>query len=168
MSSCICCIKTFLAYGLSTSIIKGKPVFSSGRACLPKNAFDYSCSNWVFDNFILAEELFAKTLQSLKTCVLVNNNLCGNIVLIIRINSNILSKFLQYLFLFQILIDNFTFKVFYWVFLYWYYIKRKQFFNTFTVPREKSKMVSFGFRATFSVKLVFLLVWISIKCLLFT
>ena len=79
MSSCICCIKTLLAYGLSTSIIKGKPVFSSGRACLPKNAFDYSCSNWVFDNFILAEELFAKTLQSFKTCVLVNNNLCGTL-----------------------------------------------------------------------------------------
>ena len=28
-----------------------------------------------YDNFILAEELFAKALQSLKTCVLVSNNL---------------------------------------------------------------------------------------------
>ena len=31
--------------------------------------------NWVFDNFILAEELFAKALQIFETCVLVNNNL---------------------------------------------------------------------------------------------
>ena len=32
-----------------------------------------------FDNFILAEELFAKALQILKTSVLVNNNLCGKL-----------------------------------------------------------------------------------------
>ena len=30
-----------------------------------------------FDNFILAKELIAKALQSLETCVLVNNNLWG-------------------------------------------------------------------------------------------
>ena len=30
---------------------------------------------WVFDNFILTEELFAKALRSLKTYILVNNNL---------------------------------------------------------------------------------------------
>ena len=38
----------------------------------------YLC-NWAFDNYILAEELFAKALQSLETCVLVNNNLCGKL-----------------------------------------------------------------------------------------
>ena len=32
-----------------------------------------------FDNFILAERLFAKALQSLETCVLVNSNLCGKL-----------------------------------------------------------------------------------------
>ena len=34
-----------------------------------------------FDNFILAEQLFAKAFQSFETCVnlLVNNNLCGKI-----------------------------------------------------------------------------------------
>ena len=32
-----------------------------------------------FDNFILAEQLFAKAFQSFATCVLVNNNLCGKI-----------------------------------------------------------------------------------------
>ena len=31
----------------------------------------------LYDNFILAEELFAKALGSLKTCALVNNNFCG-------------------------------------------------------------------------------------------
>ena len=32
------------------------------------------------DNFISAEEPFAKALGSLKTCVLVNNYLCGKLV----------------------------------------------------------------------------------------
>ena len=30
---------------------------------------------WVFDNFILAEDLLVKALRSLKTCILVNKNL---------------------------------------------------------------------------------------------
>ena len=30
---------------------------------------------WVFDNFILAEDLLVKALWSLKTCILVNKNL---------------------------------------------------------------------------------------------
>ena len=65
------------ANDLSTFPIKGKPVFSNGPKSLPKNPPDCPilCS-WVFDSFILAEELFAKALRSLKTCVLVNNNLC--------------------------------------------------------------------------------------------
>ena len=33
----------------------------------------------LFDNFILAEELFAKALRSFETCVFVNNNLYGNL-----------------------------------------------------------------------------------------
>ena len=32
-----------------------------------------------FDNFILAEQLFANAFPSFETCVLVNNNLCGKI-----------------------------------------------------------------------------------------
>ena len=35
--------------------------------------------NLVFDNFILAYELFAKALRSFKTCVLVNNSICGKL-----------------------------------------------------------------------------------------
>ena len=36
--------------------------------------------NWVFDHFFtLVDEPFAKALRSLKTCVIVNNNLCGKL-----------------------------------------------------------------------------------------
>ena len=35
----------------------------------------------VFENFTLADEPFAKALQILKTCVSVNDNLCGKLVL---------------------------------------------------------------------------------------
>ena len=33
--------------------------------------------NWIFENFILADEPFAKALHIFKTCVSVNSNLCG-------------------------------------------------------------------------------------------
>ena len=79
-------IKTLLVNGLSTFPIKGKSVFSNGPKILPRNLMQNEnenfmkiikiLCNWVFDNFILAKELFAKALQSLETCVLVNNNLC--------------------------------------------------------------------------------------------
>ena len=36
--------------------------------------------SWIFDSFILADETFAKALWSLETCVLVNNNVHGEIV----------------------------------------------------------------------------------------
>ena len=67
-------IKTLSANGLSTFFIKGKPDFSNGPRSLPKNLLD--CPTWdssVFDNFILADEVFAKALQSLETCLSVNN-----------------------------------------------------------------------------------------------
>ena len=57
--------------------IKEKPVFRNGPKRLPKNPLDCSIlCNWVFDNFILSDELFAKAF---KTCVLVNNNLYGKV-----------------------------------------------------------------------------------------
>ena len=34
----------------------------------------------VFENFILADEPFAKALRNFETCVLVNKNLCGRLV----------------------------------------------------------------------------------------
>ena len=70
-----------LQIGLSAFFIKIKPVFSNGPKSLPKNAPDCPISDdRVFDNFVLADEPFAKVSQSLKTCVLVNNNLCGKLV----------------------------------------------------------------------------------------
>ena len=40
--------------------------------------------NWVFENFMLADEPFAKALQIFGTCVSVNNNLCGKLVLSLK------------------------------------------------------------------------------------
>ena len=67
--------KTLLAYGLSTFPIKGNQIFNSVPKSLPKDPpYSPILCNWVFDNFILAEELFGKALWGLETCVLVNNN----------------------------------------------------------------------------------------------
>ena len=70
-----------LASVFSTFFIKGKSFFSNSLLNLPKNSpYCPILCNWVFDNFILADELFAKVLRSLETRVLVNNNLCGKLV----------------------------------------------------------------------------------------
>ena len=69
-------IKALLANGLSTFPIKGNAVFSNGPKGLLRNPPDcLILCTWVFDNFILADELFAKALRSYETCVLVNNKL---------------------------------------------------------------------------------------------
>ena len=61
-------IKTLLAYDLSTFPIKGIPIFSNGPKTLPKNSPDCPIlCNWVFDNFMLAEELFAKASPNPQT-----------------------------------------------------------------------------------------------------
>ena len=87
----------------------------------------------VFDNFVLADGLFAKALRSLDTCASVNNNLCGKLASSLEspitfderfeiasvpsliVESNLLSWKLE----------NVTFKLLYWVTFYWYYIKSK-------------------------------------------
>ena len=68
-------IKTLLlAKGLSIFPIKGISVFSNCLKSLPKNPPDcYILRDWVFDDFILADESFAKALQSFEACALVNN-----------------------------------------------------------------------------------------------
>ena len=59
-------IKTLLASGLRIFIIENDQVFSNGPKILTKNSPDcHILSNWVFDNFILAEELSSKALRSL-------------------------------------------------------------------------------------------------------
>ena len=73
-------IKTLLANGFSKFFIKVKSAFSNAPRRLPKNPPDFPIlCNWVFDNFILAEEPFAKVLRSFEICLLVNNNLCGKL-----------------------------------------------------------------------------------------
>ena len=83
-----------------------------------------SLYNWVFDNFILADELFAKALQSLKTCVLVNNNLCWKLFSSLESATKFDESFRVTsvpIFIpdFKFLIcelDNFTIKLLYWVY----------------------------------------------------
>ena len=54
-------IITLLANNLSTVFVKGNPSFSNGYKSLSKNRPDCPIScNRVFDNFILADEPFAK------------------------------------------------------------------------------------------------------------
>ena len=36
--------------------------------------------NWIFENFVSADESFAKVLRIFATGILINNNLCGNLV----------------------------------------------------------------------------------------
>ena len=75
-------IKTLLANGLSTFFMKDNPVFSDGPKNIPKNLPNcFFLCNWVFYNFILAKELFAKALRILEIFVLVNKNLCGKLFL---------------------------------------------------------------------------------------
>ena len=51
--------------------------------CLSRKSFPPGCmilSNWAFENFMLADEPFAKALRIFETCVSVNDNLCGKSV----------------------------------------------------------------------------------------
>ena len=56
-------IKTLLANGLITLFINGNPVFSNGPNNLLRNSDCIIFDNWVFDNLISADELFAKDLD---------------------------------------------------------------------------------------------------------
>ena len=76
-------IKTFLANGLSTFPTNGNPVFSNGPKSLTKIPPDCPIlCNQVSDNFLLADEPFAKVLRSFKNCVLIYNNFLREIILI--------------------------------------------------------------------------------------
>ena len=70
---------------LTAIFIKGKSAFSNGPRSLPRNA--HKCiilHSWVVGNFTLADNLFAKLLQSLKTWLSVNNNLSAKLFLSIE------------------------------------------------------------------------------------
>ena len=91
-------IKTVLTSGLSTFPIKDNLVLSSRSKSVPRNPHDFPIlCNWVFYNFILAEELFAKPSRSFETRVLVNNNLGGKSFSSLE-SPTTFDKLLQYLF----------------------------------------------------------------------
>ena len=70
-----------MASGLSTFPIKGNPVFSNGLKSLPQSPSDCAIlCNWIFENFVLADEQFAKALIIFETYVLVDNNLPEKLV----------------------------------------------------------------------------------------
>ena len=71
--------KTLLAIYLSSFPIKSRPVICNGPRSLPRSLPNcIMLDSWVFENFILADEPFAKPLEFFETCVLVNNNLWEN------------------------------------------------------------------------------------------
>ena len=65
-----------LINGLSTFPNKRNQFLSKGSKSLSKNPPDCPIfCIYVFDNFVLAEELFAKALRNFESCILVNNSL---------------------------------------------------------------------------------------------
>ena len=106
-------------------MINGKLVFGNGPRSLPKNPPDCTIWNsWVFDNFKLADELFAKALSNFETCVSVSNSLYGKLVSLLewltifveRCRVTSLPFFVADFNLLSCELDNFTLTLLYWVF----------------------------------------------------
>ena len=73
-------LKKKLANCLITFLIKGNLSFSIWLRCLSRNPPDcIILDNWVFDNLISADKMFAD-LRRFVTCLVVNNNSCGKLV----------------------------------------------------------------------------------------
>ena len=67
-------INTLLAK--ATFFINDNPVFNNGQRSLPRNPpYCIILDNWVFDSIISVDELFAKALRRLATCLSVNDSL---------------------------------------------------------------------------------------------
>ena len=119
-------IKTLLVNVLNTFPIKVNPAISNDPKSPPKYPPDCPLlRNWVFDNFILADEPFAKALQSLKTWLLVDNNLWEKLCSLLESQIDGIFKVSSVSFF----IPDFNLLscklVFYWAILYWYQKKRK-------------------------------------------
>ena len=124
-------IKTLLANGLIKFFINGKSAFSNGPRSLPRNPSGYAIlDNWVFDILILVDDLLAKTLRRFPTSLLANNNLWGKLVAwpefpIISddtVKTKSVSFFIADFNLLNCEFNSFTFKLFYFVILYWWEI----------------------------------------------
>ena len=91
-------IERLLANGSSTFPIKDNPVFSNSSRSLPRNPLDYLMLwDWVFDNFILADEPFG----------IIDNNIWRNC------QSYFSTTFYSKFNLLSYELDNFTFKMLY-------------------------------------------------------
>ena len=74
-------IKTLLAKALITFFAKNNAVFSNEPRSLTRNPPDWiMLDNWIFDNLISVDELFAEALLRFSTFLLVNNS-WGKLVL---------------------------------------------------------------------------------------
>ena len=74
-------MKILLPNDWSTISLKINQFFRNGRRSLPRNP--PSCiflDNWIFDNFILADQLFPKSLRRFATWLSVSNSLYGKVV----------------------------------------------------------------------------------------
>ena len=83
--------------------------------------------SWVFDNYIFSDKIFAKALQSLENCVLINNNLYRKLVPslespIIFDGTFEVSSVTFFTLDFNLLSYEFTFKLLNLVILNWYYV----------------------------------------------
>ena len=120
-------IKTLLANGLIRFFINGNPVFSNGPSNLLRSPPDWMIfDNWVFDSYLIsADELFAKDLRILETCLSVNNNSWEKLVSLLPImfgnnlNTTSDSFFITDFNLLSYDFDSFTLKLLYCVILYW-------------------------------------------------
>ena len=115
-------IKTFLANGSITFSINGNPVFRNGPSNLLRNRPDYIIfDSWVFDNLISVDELFAKDLRKLETCLSVINNSWGKLVSLLptmfddNLNTTSDSFFIADFNLLSCEFDSLTFKLLYCV-----------------------------------------------------
>ena len=98
-------IKTILPNGIFTFFIEDKLVLSNCAKRLPKNPphCPILC-NWGLDDTIFFDELFANVLRMSQTCVLVNDNLWGELFSSLGSPATFVENLLQYHFLFLILI----------------------------------------------------------------
>lgn len=140
----------FLANEWIIFFINGKPTVIGGPRNLPSNPSDcIILDSYAFENLILANDLFAKDLWRLATCVSVNKSpwdkLASSSPVIFEDNLRVTSvAFCVPDFnLFSFEADNFTFTVFYWAIPYQCLNKLAELiYNIFTVPCEKSRIVS--------------------------
>ena len=116
--------------------------------------------HWGFGNFMLANELFANTLPRLNTGILINKNLRRKLYWRFKVTSvRFFSSDFNWL---SYELNNFIFKVLYWVIFYWCYIKAEKNYSTLTAPCEKFKVltlqlcnfVATSTRSRFPVKLI--------------